>query len=140
MSKHFLNIKEILETSGVKKEEVAAKLFPKVKFPVRALYRAISGESELSASEVSRLAEILNCKIQDLYEPDRWAWKDTKDGNIIFIYGSNFRVEVNTTTWLGVIYYGDEIVEKSILCDKNTPLGEFFDTIKTKIQAWLDLM
>ena len=137
-NKHFLNVKKILEDRGVKKSEMARLLFPDVKFPLRAFSRILTGEAELSASQVHMLAEHLGCDIVDLYEPDRWIWDNTKDGKHIFIYGTNFRVEVDLNTWESILSYKHEVIERGIFCNGNTPIGEFFDLMRSKIQDWID--
>lgn len=137
-NKHFLNIKKILEDKGENKTEIGKLLFPDNRFPARAFSRILTGEAELSASQVSILAERLGCEITELYEPDRWIWDDTRDGKHVFIYGTNFRVEVNLITWETTIYYKDEIIKQGIFCDAHTPIGEFFDSIKADIQDWMD--
>lgn len=139
-NKHFLNVKEILESRGVKKAEIARLLFPSVKFPLRALSRVLTGETELSASQVSLLAERLGCEISDLYEPDRWMWDGTKDNKHIFIYGTNFRAEVDIDTWVCDIFYKNEKINQGAFCDGSTPLGEFLDIIQKKIQDWIELI
>ena len=138
MPKHFLNVKKLLEDRKVKKGEIARLLFPDVKFPLRAFARIMTGEEELSASQVSMLAERLQCEIVDLYEPDRWLWNNTKEGKYIFIYGNDFRVEVDLNTWEAILYYNGEIIERGIFCNGQTPVGEFFDLMKDKIQDWIE--
>lgn len=137
-NKHFLNVKKTLEDRGVKKSEVARLLFPDVKFPLRAFSRILTGEAELSASQVHILAEHLGCDLVDLYEPDRWVWDNTKGGKHIFIYGTNFRVEVDLSTWDAILYYKNEIIERGTFCNGQTPVGEFFDLMKRKIQDWIE--
>lgn len=137
-NKHFLNVKKILEDRGIKKSEVAQLLFPDVKFPLRAFARILTGEAELSASQVHILAERLGCDIVDLYEPNRWVWDDTRSGKCVFIYGSNFRAEVNLETWETILYYKDNIIDHGIFCNGNTPINEFFDIIRSKVQDWID--
>lgn len=138
MPKHFLNVKKLLEDRKVKKGEIARLLFPGVKFPLRAFARVLTGEAELSASQVSILAERLKCEIVDLYEPDRWLWNDSRDGKHIFIYGRDFRVEVDLNTWEAILYYNGEIIERGTFCNGQTPIGEFFDLMKSKIQDWIE--
>lgn len=140
MTKHFINVKKLLERKDIKKSDVARLLFPNVKFPLRAFARVLTGEAELSASQVSILADKLGCEIIDLYEPDRWVWNDTKDGKHIFIYGKDFRVEVDLTTWESILYYNREIIDRGTFCNGSTPIGEFFDLMKRKIQDWIDFV
>lgn len=138
MSKYFLNVKKLVEDKGIKKTEVAKLLFPDVKFPLRAFARILTGEAELSASQIPILAEKLGCEIADLYEPDRWLWSDTKDGKHVFIYGKDFRVEIDLNTWETILYYNGEVIERGIFCSGQTPIGEFFGLMKSKIQDWID--
>lgn len=135
---HFLNIKKILEDRKENKTEIGKLLFPDNKFPGRAFSRVLTGHAELSASQVSILAERLGCEITELYEPDRWKWDDTRDGKHIFIYGTSFRVSVDTTTWETTIYHKDEIIKQGTYCGPHTPIGDFLDSVKADIQDWVD--
>lgn len=136
--KHFLNVKRILEERKQNKTEVAKLLFPDVRFPRRAFSRILTGEAELSASQVSLLAEFLQVDVTELYQPDRWLWKDTADGKLIFVYGINFRVEINLDTWEYAIHYKDEIIDRGTT-DGFAPVGDVLKEMRTKIQDWIDL-
>lgn len=140
MSKtHFLNVKELLETKGVSKTEIARLLFPDVKFPLRAFSRILTKEAELSASQVSILAERLGCEISDMYEPSRWIWESSSDDEYTFIYGKNFRVKVNLSNWESTIFYKNDLIDKGIFCDGSMPLKDYFEMIQQKIHDWIDL-
>lgn len=135
---HFLNIKKILEGKKVNKGEIAQLLFPNVRFPRRAFSRILTGEAELSASQVSILADYLKVPIEELYQPDRWLWKDTENGVLIFIYGTDFRAEVELEQWTYVIHYKDKIIATGNV-DGYAPVGEVLNELKQRIHEWLDL-
>lgn len=135
----FINIKKILEDRGVSKAQIAALVFPTVKFPQRAFSRVLTGKTELTASQAATIAEFLGVRIEDLYEPDRWLWNNSKDSEIIFLYGNNFRAEVNTQTWNTRLYYKDELIREEVVCDGQIPVGEYLDKLKKIVIDWIDL-
>ena len=135
----FINIKKILEDKGVSKTQVACLVFPDVKFPQRAFSRVLTGKTELTVSQAATIAEFLGVRIEDLYEPDRWLWDNSKDGKHIFLYGNNFRAEVDTQTWTTRLYHKDELITEEVICDGQTPIGEYFAKLKSLVLAWIDL-
>lgn len=135
----FINIKKILEDKGVSKTQIACLVFPDVKFPQRAFSRVLTGKTELTASQAATIAEFLDVRIEDLYEPDRWLWDDSKDGKHIFLYGNNFRAEVDTQSWNTRLYHKDELITEEVICDGQTPIGEYFAKLKRLVLDWIDL-
>ena len=135
----FINIKKILEDKGVSKTQIACLVFPDVKFPQRAFSRVLTGKTELTVSQAATIAEFLGVRIEDLYEPDRWLWDDSKDGKHIFLYGNNFRAEVDTQTWNTRLYHKDELITEEVICDGQTPIGEYLAKLKRLVLDWIDL-
>lgn len=135
----FINIKKILEDKGVSKTQIACLVFPDVKFPQRAFSRVLTGKTELTVSQAATIAEFLGVRIEDLYEPDRWLWDDSKDGKHIFLYGNNFRAEVDKQTWNTRLYHKDELITEEVICDGQTPIGEYFAKLKRLVLDWIDL-
>jgi len=135
----FINVKKLLEDRGMNKTQIGALLFPNVKFPKRAFSRVLTGETELSASQIAILAEHLGVSVNDLFEPDTFRWENSLNGTHVFVYGNNFRAEVNTETWETILYYKDQIFDRGVFCDGTTPISEFRDIIKNKVQDWIDL-
>lgn len=135
----FINIKKILEDKGVSKTQIACLVFPDVKFPQRAFSRVLTGKTELTVSQAATIAEFLGVRIEDLYEPDRWLWDNSKDGKHIFLYGNNFRAEVDTQSWNTRLYYKDELITEEVICDGQTPIGEYFAKLKRSVIDWIDL-
>ena len=135
----FINIKKILEDKGVSKTQIASLVFPDVKFPQRAFSRVLTGKTELTVSQAATIAEFLDVRIEDLYEPDRWLWDNSKDGKCIFLYGNNFRAEIDTQTWKTRLYHKDELITEEVICDEHVPIGEYFAKLKRLVLDWIDL-
>ncbi len=136
---NFIDIKQTLKEKGLKKTNVAALIFPDVKFPSRAFSRVLSGKTELTTSQITKLAEILEVRVEDLFEPDRFKW-DVKDGKHIFLYGNEFRAEVDMETWNTRLYHCGELIKEDVICDGSTPISEFLSTLKNLITDWNDLL
>lgn len=135
----FLNLRPILRAKNISNTEAAALIFPNLKHPVKALSRILSGKGELSSSQVLTLAKHLGCTPNDLYEPQRWLWSDDKDGELVFIYGRNFRAEVNKETWETAIFYDSKEIDRRVFCDGSSTLKEFFDQVEARIKTWIEL-
>ena len=79
--KQNLNVNKVLDLKGFfyKKNldlrkmatELGPKLFPNVKFPRNAFLRAVNGKGELTANQVSFLAQEFKCDIAEFYSAKR---------------------------------------------------------------------
>lgn len=134
-----INIKKILEDRGVSKTQVAALVFPDVKFPQRAFSRVLTGKTELTASQIATIADFLGVSVESLYEPNRWIWDNTRDGKHIFLYGDSFRAEVDLQTWVTRLYHDQDLVLEDTICDGKTPLGEYLSKLQQIVTDWIDL-
>lgn len=112
MQEHTIDISRVLQDRDVNKKALSQLLFPKIKFPEKAFDRIVSGVAELSASQVSLLAQFLGCEINDLYDHDKWLRNNSWDANRVFIYGRGFRAEYNTQTGEALIFSNNQLIDK----------------------------
>jgi len=132
-TKHHVDVDKFLEKVGANKNEIAILLFPENKYPLRAFSRILAQEAELSASQLSMLAEKLGCRVEDLYQPEAF------DLNSIAIEGKDFSARFNPSTMTVSLYAGKDVIEKELKLDENITLQNFFKELKTRIQDWMEL-
>lgn len=77
-----MDLKKIIEDSGLKMEFIAAKLFPDNAHPYNALNRVLSKGGSLKAEQVKALAEVLNVSADELLGL-RWSGKIGPSGVIL---------------------------------------------------------
>jgi len=81
-----LNLKEIILKESLNKRELAAFLFPQNQNQGQALRRIINLESDLSETQISKLALLVGVEVEDLYK-NTWKGKSSK-GVLKLICGS----------------------------------------------------
>ena len=79
---HPLDLKSFFEKRGLEPTHMARilgpELFPKVKFPDKALQRIINGHGELTANQASAIAERFGCDISELFSDKPYTPEETK--------------------------------------------------------------
>jgi len=100
-----IDVKNLIESAGLTVDYAAKKLFPGNKYPGVAMNRVLLGQTELDASQIAALAEILNVDYNHIFRPF-WHGSMPRPGIYVFVKG-NCRavldVEANRTN----IYVGD---------------------------------
>lgn len=67
MSEKRIDIRAVIDRSGLGINEVASQLFPEHQQPYQALRRVMNGEGELSESQIRRLSQITGVSITELF-------------------------------------------------------------------------
>jgi len=62
-----IDLKEVIEATGVDSLDLARVLFPSNKYPQVALERVMRGESELNATQIYNLSDHTGLEINDLF-------------------------------------------------------------------------
>ena len=119
----IIDLKLIIESCDLHKKTVAELLFPSNKFPELALNRVISGESELDAGQISKLALYSGLSISQLFTGDGWKAKTVKGINT-FTNGE-FSAELDRETWTTKIFHKKSMFHESVLHSGSTPLSEY---------------
>lgn len=68
-----MDILKIIQTSGLRFDYVAQRLFPENKHPYNALNRLINKKAELSESQIKTLADLAKVSADELLELPRWT-------------------------------------------------------------------
>lgn len=130
-----IDLQKIIELNDLDRLQLAAELFPNVKFPMPAMSRIMSGEALLNSEQLSKLAHMLDVSIDDLYNTGGWKMKGNKADNkhIITFDASNYRAQLDTKTWITKIYHKDSLFHESVIIEGKCPIKEYLETINTLI-------
>lgn len=134
-----INLKEIIEQKALNQEELAKQLFPGINYPKLALKRILAGEGNLDEVQVSKLASILGCSIDELYKNRKWKASNSK-GVHVFTSG-DFKAELvkseSEDSWKTKIYKNDSLFHETILHGKTITLSEYLEEINNIIQKYI---
>ncbi len=126
-----IDLKKIIEENGLSESELANQLFPGNKFSKKALTRVIKGQSELSATQISKLAFLLGTDINSLFDSNSWKTKSDKD--LITFEKDGYRAELNTRTWTTKVYENDSLFHEEILQKSSIKLSEYLHFLNNLI-------
>ncbi len=126
-----IRLKEIIETSGVERKEIARQLFPKNKFPDVALTRAVKGEGTLDADQISKLSLITGIPISELFSGQKWKTV-FKEGIHTFTNG-DFKAELDTRTWTTKLFCNGSLFHETVICSGSIPLSEYLSKLDSLI-------
>ena len=128
-----INIKQIIETRGLDKKEIASQLFPGNKYPSLALNRVIAGDSFLDSMQISKLSLLSGLTIPEVYGV---KWETRTESNIVvFTYG-NYRAELNREKWITKVFHYDSIFHESVIHSATIALSVYFDELNSIINQY----
>lgn len=137
-----MNVKEILDKHGLDPKEIAPKIFPKVQFPQRAFARVLSGETELSATQIETLACLANVTPNELFGfASANNYRPEPGSDLILIKGPNFNAILSEQTHEAKIYYvdkGKETLIESLRIEESVSIYSALNMVKLVIQDFLD--
>lgn len=122
-----IDLKLIIEATGLDQEMIAEQLFPTNQYPKLALNRVLSGKSLLDASQISKLSSLTGLPINELFSGSSWK-TDSRGGKHKFTNG-DFVAELDTETWITKIFLSGSLKHESIIHAKNVPLSEYISAL-----------
>lgn len=129
----MINLQKLIDERDIKTTVLAKELFPENKYAPMALKRVIDGYSELSSSQISKLALFLGVSIEDVFENN---WKSSVDERkVIFIRTDGWRAELNTQTMITKVFDKQTLMHEVILNTKTVVLSEYLQTIERIING-----
>ena len=126
-----INIPFIIESKGLEVEEVANQLFPKNKHSRLALNRVIAGDSSLNEEQISKLALLAGVPISALFSGDEW--KASYSDNIHTFTNSDYRAELDTTTWITRLFHNNSMIHEQVIHSKNITLSDYLELLNSEI-------
>lgn len=127
-----VNVKKIIEDSGVDTATVAKALFPENNFPKPALSRVLNGEALLNTVQVEALAKLTHRQVGELFDVDGWVNKGS-DGNCLKLTRNGYTATLDFDRWTSVIVTPDGNVLDTLLHSKSIKLSEYVDMLNTII-------
>jgi len=125
---HTLKIAQAVTASGLNRKEVAANLFPAHKHPLMALERVISGEGDLSSTQVSKLALMAGMPVEALFLGGDWRKEGVNNG-VRFTRGE-YTAELDTKTWITSIYRNSDLKHESVIHSGTTALSVYLAALE----------
>ncbi len=131
-----IDIKKVIDSTGLDFKEVATQLFPKNKYPDLALNRVIKGVNVLDADQISKLALMANVPISDLFSGGKW--KAVSKGETHVFSNGDYKVELDPETWISRIFHKGSLFHESVIHSGSTPLSEYLENIDILINQFQD--
>lgn len=110
-----IDLEKLIESAGVSRAEIAELIFPQNKHKDKAIKRVISGESELTASQVVKLSTYFGLNVSDMFE-GIWQHARATNGMLTLVKG-DFKAQLDPKTMTSKLYkkgiYKDTIIHSS---------------------------
>lgn len=127
-----IDVKQIVSDAALDYNEVAAHLFPGAKFPRLALNRVASGDGQLDADQLSKLAAMAGQTIAQLFGESDWNSISHK-GKLLF-FNEEFKAELDLETWVTKVYHKKSLFHDEVLTQKQIPLSEYVQALNQLIE------
>lgn len=134
-----IDLRRVIKEKGINEVRLATFLFPKHKFPCKALTRVLLGKSELTASEIKKFSQFTGVSISELFCDHFWEHEDSSEGIITLAFDSDCYLlhcpETNNT----VIKVGAQKIFDGEITPKEDTLNNFLNEAKRIIYDWVSL-
>lgn len=127
-----IDLEKIISEMGMSVHEVAQHLFPGNKAPIRGLKRILSGEAELSASQISKLSSLSGIPIGDLFG----TWKMETDKDEYVLTFRTYTARICRNTWLVSLFDEDTLFHEDIILDKAIPMDELIESLNEQVKLY----
>ena len=108
-----INLKKIIEESGLDKSEVARQLFPINKHPELALNRIISGHANLDADQICKLAVLVDVPIAELFSGGNWKARAIE--SVHLLTSGEYTAKLNKVTGVTQLYHNESLFHEEII-------------------------
>jgi len=98
-----IDLKAIIEASGLDLDFAASQLFPTNQYATLALNRVMNGKALLKSDQVAILSKMVNIPIGDLYSGKSWT-PNSRDGMHEFTNG-DYKATLDTNTWITKVFH-----------------------------------
>lgn len=97
MATELINLGDVIAQYGLDIDDVAKNLFPTNKYATQAVYRILRGDTELSSTQIGRLAQMCGVLVSDLFALTGRDWESIEgarakagyeDGHITLTIGN----------------------------------------------------
>lgn len=127
-----IDLEKVMKFYGLPKAKLAALMFPENKYTLYAIDRVINGESELNATQLSRLAHYVGLSVDQLYTGAGWEYK--KDGDYITFNNGDYEAILDTKNWITKIYSQKSMFHESIIHSGAIELSKYLEKLNSLIK------
>jgi hypothetical protein len=121
-------LKNILKRCNLPEQQLekqfAEELFPEHKHPELAFRRMMKGHGVLDAEQLSKLATLLGCTIQELFSGGSWKAKASHNKIHIFTSG-DFTAELDTVKFISSVYKNNSLIHEEVIHKTSISLSEY---------------
>lgn len=131
-----INLKKVLDETGIEVNKAAEELFPGNAHPRRAINRVFREDALLDSDQISKLSAMTKIPIDKLFED---KFNHTDDGtDEILIYTENYRAKLNTKDYTVTVFENSSLVHETFKVNPNTEINSLLIQIKTRIENYKD--
>jgi hypothetical protein len=128
-----INLKAVIEQTGIDHTALAEALFPFNKYPKLALNRVIEGDGHLDAHQISRLSLLTGLGIEELYSTGSWKIA-AKNKTMFFSNGEYFaELDMSGKVWTTKVFHKKSLFHEQILHTSDVVLGAYFEQLNNLI-------
>ena len=126
-----INLKRIIEVSGIKPTYLGRQLFPHHKHPYRALDYVRNGKNNLDSWQVAKLAEVLNVPVGLLFEEADWGMSVPAGGarRIIQFKAYDYFAELDLETMTTTVSRSGELVFQKVTHPRGVTITDYLSSL-----------
>lgn len=125
----LIDIRGVIEKSGLNYSDVATELFPLNAYPRLALNRVADRKNgaHLDEEQISKLASLLGLNISELFDETEWSSKI--EGDKVTFSTKDYRAELDLKTNKTKIYHLNSLFHSEIIHSLTVPLSEYLESL-----------
>ena len=128
------DINKIIEYWHLDKAELAPVLFPQLKHPDLALVRVLSGESQLSITQLEALANFIGITASDLLNTD--SWQGLYEESTLVLKKGAYMARFKYNRHFAILYKNNKMIGQFICPDGIAPMSEVLNYIDNQIKNY----
>lgn len=122
-----LNLKLILQNTGLSEKQLADVLFPNHTHPKLALRYLVQGRRELKESEIEKLTAILSCPLDFVLNDD--SWKAIMQGSEIIFKKKEYEAFYDGAANSAVLLCNGKPIGEKLFIAQTITLSDFLKTL-----------
>lgn len=128
------NINKIIEHYKLNLDDVAAALFPHVRYKKQALDRVLKGEANIDTDQLQSLAKLAGVFPYDLFALQE-GWKGKSEDHCLTFVKDEYKVKLNYQNVYLSLYKNNKLVHQEITMP-NMELSQFLTYISNLIKQY----
>ncbi len=122
-----IDLNKIIAEHHLDVKELAAELFPGIKYPKLAFDRVLRGETYLDTNQLSRLSLYTGQSVDALICGRKW--KPTSNAEKITFQSNDYVAELDAKNWITKVFHKNSLFHESVLHKSAIPLSEYLQQI-----------